>query len=79
MKKFYEFLTKNFKNFTMPFIFILGGFGIGCAVVGHYLQFGFRPVWFFCFDVPLYLFCIWVFWQIGKLVKVILENEKREE
>lgn len=72
-----EFLHKNFENFTKPFVLTLGFFGILFAIVGHYGTVGFNWKWFFFFELPLYVFCIWALYAAYKLYKKATEIRKK--
>jgi amino acid permease len=72
-----EFLHKNFENFTKLFVLTLGFFGILFAIVGHYGTVGFNWKWFFFFELPLYVFCIWALYVAYKLYKKATEIRKK--
>lgn len=54
---------------------ILGGFGILCAIIGHYGQLisehRFSWGWFLLLDVPIYAICGWALYNVYKMHKNI--------
>lgn len=60
-------------------IFLIAILGIVMAIVGHYGTVGFDWKWFFFFDLPLYLFCIWALYKAYKLYKITKSQMKKYE
>lgn len=81
LKYIYEFCEKvepkitNFlNNGGMKIVFILAGFGIITAVLGHYMKVGFNWKWFIFFELPLYIFLSWALFKVSKVWKDINKN-----
>ena len=64
-----KWLHKHFEDFTKPFVLTLTFFGILFAIIGHYGIMGFNYKWFFFFELPLYIFCIWALYKAYKIYK----------
>jgi len=61
-EKVYAWVNRN-----MPVVIGVAGFGIVCAVVGHYGQMGFHLGWFLGFELPLYLFLLWAVYRVWRM------------
>ena len=62
-------LHKFFSHGGWVTILILGFFGILFALIGKYGTMGFNWKWFVFFDLPLYTFCGWALYNVGKLIR----------
>ena len=71
IQKVGKWLHNHFDDFTKPVVLFLAAVGIVFAIIGHYGTVGFNFWWFFFWDVPLYLFCIWALYKAYKLYKMI--------
>ena len=52
-------------------ILIIAFLGILSAIVSHYSLMGFNWKWFVFFEMPLYGFCGWAFYNVFKTIKRI--------
>ena len=52
-------------------IIVIAFFGILSAVISHYSILGFNWKWFIFFEMPLYIFCGWVMYNIFKKIKTL--------
>lgn len=50
-------------------IALIAFFGILSAVISHYSILGFDLKWFIFFEMPLYIFCGWVMYNVFKMFK----------
>ena len=57
-------------------ILMLAFFGIASAIVSHYSLMGFNWKWFVFFEMPLYVFCSWAFYNVFKTIKQFQNNEQ---
>ena len=79
--RIYNFI-RNHPN--LIFLAIIQGialFGIGCAIIAHYMGSPFSWMWFLCLDCPLYAFIIWVWCKaiIPWSLKIIDYEAKKNE
>lgn len=66
-----EKLHNFIKNGGLLTILMIAFFGISSAIVSHYAIMGFDLKWFIFFEIPLYTFCGWAFYNIFKTIKRI--------
>ena len=64
-------LLNFIKNGGWLTILIIAFFGIATAIVSHYAIMGFDLKWFIFFEIPLYTFCGWAFYNVFKTIKRI--------
>ena len=57
------------KNGGWITIALIAFFGILSAVISHYSILGFNWKWFVFFEMPLYIFCGWVMYNVFKMIK----------
>lgn len=57
-------------------ILMIAFFGIASAIVSHYAIMGFNWKWFVFFEMPLYVFCGWAFYNVFKTIKQFQNNEQ---
>jgi membrane protein DedA with SNARE-associated domain len=75
-EKVYEKLHNFIKNGGWITILMIAFFGIASAVVSHYSLMGFNWKWFVFFEMPLYWFCGWAFYNVFKTIKKFQNNEQ---
>lgn len=66
-RKLHNFIT----NRGWITILMIAFFGITSAIVSHYAIMGFDLNWFIFFEIPLYAFCGWAFYNVFKTIKRI--------
>ena len=71
------FNKETFEGAILPIVLVLAGIGIACAIIGHYMQMGFKPLWFLFFELPLYVFLGWACWTCWKMWKRFKDLEKK--
>lgn len=59
------------KNGGWITIVVIAFFGITSAIVSHYSILGFNWKWFIFFEMPLYIFCGWVTYNVFKMIKTL--------
>jgi hypothetical protein len=59
------------KNGAWITILMIAFLGILSAVISYYSILGFDWKWFIFFEMPLYVFCGWVFYNVFKTIKRI--------
>ena len=69
IKKFGRKLHKFITEGGWITILMLAFFGIASAIVSHYSIMGFNWKWFVFFEMPLYVFCGWAFYNVFKTIK----------
>lgn len=71
-RKLHKFITEGGWITILMFAF----FGIASAIVSHYAIMGFNWKWFVFFEIPLYVFCGWAFYNVFKTIKQFKNNEQ---
>lgn len=76
IKKFGRKLHKFITEGGWITILMLAFFGIASAIVSHYSIMGFNWKWFVFFEMPLYVFCGWAFYNVFKTIKQFKNYEQ---
>jgi hypothetical protein len=76
IKKFGRKLHKFITEGGWITILMLAFFGIASAIVSHYAIMGFNWKWFVFFEMPLYVFCGWAFYNVFKTIKQFRNYEQ---
>lgn len=69
MKKIGQLIHKFIQSGGWVTILGIAFFGILAAIVSHYSLMGFNWKWFVFFEMPLYGFCGWAFYNVFKTIK----------
>lgn len=69
MKKIGQLIHKFIHSGGWVTILGIAFFGILAAIVSHYSLMGFNWKWFVFFEMPLYGFCGWAFYNVFKTIK----------
>lgn len=75
LKKLNKTIHNFIKNGGWITVLMIAFFGILSAVVSHYSLMGFNWKWFVFFEMPLYGFCGWAFYNVFKTIKKFQNNE----
>jgi hypothetical protein len=76
MEKIGKLLHKFIRNGGWVTILVIAIIGILAAIVSHYSLMGFNWKWFVFFEMPLYGFCGWAFYNVFKTIKKFQNNEQ---
>ena len=76
MEKIGKLLHKFIHNGGWVTILVIAIIGILAAIVSHYSLMGFNWKWFVFFEMPLYGFCGWAFYNVFKTIKKFQNNEQ---
>ena len=76
MEKIGKLLHKFIHGGGWVTILVIAFVGILTAVVSHYSLMGFNWKWFVFFEMPLYGFCGWAFYNVFKTIKKFKTNEQ---
>lgn len=78
MKNFFDYMKTHPMTCFIEGIIGIALFGIICAIIGFHGTTEFNLWWFLLFECPLYVFIIWTFVWIFKMVKNIFEMEENK-
>lgn len=78
MGRFGKIFTKVVDN-NIGAIIVVAIAGIVMAVIGHYGTTGFDWKWFLFFELPLYVFVGWAFYNILKMLRTIKKHNDEKE
>ena len=76
MKTIGNLLNKFIRSGGRITILVIAIIGILAAIVSHYSLMGFNWKWFVFFEMPLYGFCCWAFYNVFKTIKKYQNNEQ---
>lgn len=74
MEKIGKILHKFIRSGGWITILVIAIIGILAAIVSHYSLMGFNWKWFVFFEMPLYGFCGWAFYNVFKTIKKFQNN-----
>ena len=76
MEKIGNLLNKFIRDGGWITLLVIAAIGILAAIVSHYYLMGFNWKWFVFFEMPLYGFCGWAFYNVFKTIKKYQNNEQ---
>lgn len=76
MEKIGNLLHKFIRSGGWVTILVIAIIGILAAIVSHYSLMGFNWKWFVFFEMSLYGFCGWAFYNVFKTIKKFQNNEQ---